>query len=242
MAAIGDSITQAANTDRRKIGSSNPEHSWSTGSDREDRIVSHYERLLAGNRRMRNNNFNAAVSGARIDDAPAQAETAVAWRAQYVTFEMGGNDLCTSDRSTMTAVATYESHFRRTLNTLVSGLPSVRVYALSVPDVYRLWELFKDDARARLIWNGFNVCQSMLDRSNTEADRQFVRQRNIDFNRVLERVCDEFEQCRFDEFAVFEHRFSRSDVSSVDFFHPSLQGQATLAQTSWAAGYWPTVS
>jgi lysophospholipase L1-like esterase len=241
MAAIGDSITQAANTDGSNIGATNPEHSWSTGYDSGDVVFSHYERILAKNRSIRDRGFNDSVSGARMDDAPAQAARAVSQGAQYVTIEMGGNDVCTSDWSNMTPVATYEAYFRQTLSTLVSGLPTAKIYVLSVPDVYQLWSLFHNDWYPSWVWNTFDVCQSMLDTANTEADRQFVRQRNIDFNAVLQRVCAEYTQCRFDNNAMFNYRFARSDVSGVDYFHPSLNGQKNIAQQSWVNGYWPTV-
>jgi lysophospholipase L1-like esterase len=241
MAALGDSITQAANASGNDIGASHPEHSWSTGYDSGDGIVSHYERILAKNRKINGRNFNDSVSGARMDDAPGQAQNAVGQGAQYVTIEMGGNDVCTSDWSNMTAVATYEAYFRQTMSILTSGLPSVKIYVLSVPDVYQLWALFHNDWYPSWVWNTFDVCQSMLDTANTETDRQFVRQRNIAFNEVLRRVCSEYSQCRYDNDATFNYQFARSDVSSVDYFHPSLAGQRNIAQKSWEVGYWPTV-
>jgi lysophospholipase L1-like esterase len=241
MAAIGDSITQAANLDGSNIGASNPEHSWSTGYDGGDIVVSHYERLLAKNRKINGKNYNDSVSGSRMNDAPGQAQQAVAQGVQYVTIEMGGNDVCTSDWTNMTSVSTYETYFRQTMDILTSGLPNVKVYVLSVPDVYQLWSLFDGEWYPEWIWSTFDVCQSMLDNANTEADRQYVRQRNIDFNAVLATVCAQYTQCKFDGNAIFNYQFARSDVSGVDYFHPSMNGQKNIAQGSWQVGYWPTV-
>lgn len=240
MAAIGDSITQAANADGSNIGAEHPEHSWSTGYDSGDIVLSHYERLRRVNKRITGNNFNDAVSGARMDDAPAQADRAVSQAVEYVTIEMGGNDVCTSDVTNMTTVASYEANFRLTMQKLNAGLPAAKIYVLSVPDVYQLWALFHNDWYPSWIWDSFGVCQSMLDDANTEADRQAVRARNIEFNGVLRRVCAEYAQCRYDNDGVFNYQFARSDVSSVDYFHPSLRGQANIATRSWASGYWPT--
>lgn len=175
-----------------------------------------------------------------MDDAPGQAQVAVSQGVHYVTFLMGGNDVCTSDWTNVTPVATYESYFRQAMSILTSGLPTVKIFVLSVPDVYQLWALFHNSWYPSWIWRTFGVCQAMLDEANTEADRQFVRQRNIDFNNALQRVCAEYTQCRFDNFGTFNYRFAVSDVSSVDYFHPSLTGQKNLAAQSWAAGYWPT--
>jgi len=241
IAAIGDSITQAANLDGNNIGSSNPEHSWSTGYDNGDVVVSHYERILAKNRKVKGQNFNRAVSGAKMDDAPGQADNVVATGAQYVTFLMGGNDVCTSSIASLTSLESFEANFRLAMSKLNAGLPNAKIYVLSVPDVYQLWQLFDGEWYPEWIWDTFGVCQSMLNNSNTETDRQTVRARNIAFNEVLARVCAEYTQCKWDNNAVFNYQFARSDVSGVDYFHPSLNGQKNLAQRSWAAGYWPTV-
>ena len=68
--------------------------------------------------------------------------------------------------------------------------------------------------------------------------RAFVRQRDIDFNGALADVCSRYSQCRFDGNAVFNTTFTVSDVSTRDYFHPSLSGQAKLAAGSWTVGYW----
>jgi hypothetical protein len=38
---------------------------------------------------------------------------------------------------------------------------------------------------------------------------------------------------------LYNVSFSSSDVSNVDYFHPSVAGQAELASVAWAAGFWP---
>ncbi len=239
MAAIGDSITQAVNTDVLHIGPSNPGQSWSTGNDGSDTITSHYERVLQRNANIAGRNFNHSVSGAKMKDAPAQAAAAVQQGAEYVTVLVGGNDLCTSSKGTMTSVAAYESSFRQAMAILAAGLPEARVYVVSVPDVYRLWNLHKYNLIAQFTWSSFMICQSMLAPSNTEADRQFVRARNIDYNAVLRRVCAEYVQCHYDDDRVFNYRFTTAEISTVDYFHPSATGQRNLAEITWRGGYWP---
>lgn len=44
--------------------------------------------------------------------------------------------------------------------------------------------------------------------------------------------------CRYDNGAFFSYQFPASDVSVLDYFHPSLQGQANLANITWGASYW----
>ncbi len=66
----------------------------------------------------------------------------------------------------------------------------------------------------------------------------------IDYNGALAEVCAEFKRCLFDNNAVFNSTFTAADVATVttvgitaDYFHPSLLGQASLAETSWAATF-----
>lgn len=241
MAAMGDSITQAANMDALHIGLSNPRNSWSTGNDWLDSIASHYERILARNAKMAGHNFNHAVSGAKMKDAPAQAAAAVQQGAEYVTILMGANDVCTSSKETMTSVIAFESAFRNAMDKLTSGLPTARIYVISIPDIYHLWRVHSNTLAARLTWDSFKICQSMLASSNTEVDRQFVRERNKEYNGVLRTVCGQYEQCRYDGDAVFNYAFTTAEVSTVDYFHPSPSGQKRLAQIAWERGYWATI-
>lgn len=235
MAALGDSITQAMNSSGRAIGD-NPENSWSTGYDSRDGVSSHYERILALNAKIKSKNYNDAVSGAKMADLPGQADQAVTQSADYVTILMGANDVCTSSKTTMTSVDDFRAQFRAAADKLSTGLPTGSVvYVASIPDIYNLWYVLKDDARARNAWKTFSICQSMLSESNTEEDRQFVRQRNIDFNTVLEQESAAYG-FHWDGQAVFQTQFVKEDVSTLDYFHPSLKGQAKLAEGTWSVG------
>jgi PKD repeat protein len=125
--------------------------------------------------------------------------------------------------------------------TITSQSPGTAVYVVSIPDVYQLWNLFKNDFWARFIWATAGICQSLLANptSTQQADvdrRAAVRQRNIDYNTQLAQVCALHAQCRFDGNAAFNTPFTTGDVSG-DYFHPSVAGQAKLASVSWAAGY-----
>src|SRR5918994_3391994 len=70
MAAIGDSITQAANV--CCWYGDHPANSWSTGGAGWDAVTSHFERLRAVSPDI--TGHNVARSGARMSDAPAQAQ------------------------------------------------------------------------------------------------------------------------------------------------------------------------
>jgi len=223
MASTGDSITRAYNTG--SAYSDNPAGSWSTGT------------AISGK------NFNDAKSGARMVDLNGQMSTVASQQVGYVTVLMGGNDICTSSLSTMTPVADFTAQFSAAMTTITASSPSTLVYVASIPSVTRLWTIFKNNGTARFVWAIFGVCQSMLKNplSTAAADvarRAAVEQRERDFNSALSTVCATYSECRFDGNAVFNFAFGTADISTRDYFHPSLTGQKDIAAVTWSAGPW----
>jgi lysophospholipase L1-like esterase len=240
MASAGDSITRAYNTGFFPY-TDNPSGSWSTGTN--TTVNSHYLRILSRHPSIKGRNYNDAVSGAKMADLAGQMRTAVGQHVGYVTVEMGGNDICTSSEAGMTSVATFQAQFAAAMNTIATGSPNTLVFVASIPDVYQLWSVLHGSFSAQVVWGLFGVCQSMLANptSTAQADvdrRARVRQRDIDFNAVLATVCAQYDRCRFDGNAVFGTAFAASDVTTRDYFHPSIAGQAKLAAVTWSAGFW----
>jgi lysophospholipase L1-like esterase len=238
MAAVGDSITQAASS-AGSLGSDAPQNSWSTGTS--SSVNSHYLRLQAAGAPIAGRASNHSVSGAKMADLNGQMQTVVPAAPDYVTVLMGGNDVCTDTVAQMTDPGVFRDQFAAAMATLTAGSPTTWVYVVSIPDVYQLWSLFNGNFWARLIWASAGICQSLLANptSTQQADvdrRAAVRQRNIAFNAALAEVCAAYARCRFDGNAAFNTAFTTGDVSG-DYFHPSVAGQAKLSAVSWAAGY-----
>ena len=236
MASTGDSITRAFNTGWLPLVDW-PSNSWSTGSS--TTVNSHYRRILAANPAIWGRNHNNAATGADMDELNAQVAQAVSQRVEYVTILMGANDVCAATEAAMTPVTTFRAEFHTALQTLSSGLPDARIYVVSIPDVYRLWQVYKDSLSARLVWSAAGICQSMLANAGStstadQARRVRVQQRNAAYNAELRAVCGLFIHCRFDQNLIFTTDFLRSDVSTRDYFHPSVAGQAKLAALSWS--------
>ena len=171
-------------------------------------------------------------------DLYGQVQGVIGRRAEYVTILMGANDVCASSEGAMTPVATFRAQFEQALASLNASLPSSRVFVSSIPDIHQLFSLYRYDLGANAVWAVAGICQSMLawPFSNLPADvarRARVRQRNIDYNTQLAQVCAAYLQCRFDSNAVFNTPFVRSDVTTRDYFHPSVNGQAKLAAVTW---------
>lgn len=240
MAAIGDSITQAASSGG-SLGTDYPENSWSTGTNAS--VNSHYLRLLALNPAISGRNDNRSVSGAKMGDLNGQMQQVVALQPEYLTVLIGGNDLCTDTVAEMTSVSTFRSQFESAMATLAAGSPNTNIYVSSIPNVYHLWELFHGNWWARFVWSVGNICQSLLANptSTTLADvarRAAVAERNVDLNTQLAEVCAASAHCLWDGNAAYNTVFVSSDAAG-DYFHPSISGQAKLAAVSWGAGYWP---
>ncbi|MCA1554840.1 MAG: GDSL-type esterase/lipase family protein, partial [Chloroflexi bacterium] len=239
MAAAGDSITRAYNTGWFPYVDA-PSNSWSTGTS--SAVNSHYTRLLAKNSAISGKNYNDAKTGGNMSDLSGQVTTIVSQGVEYVTILLGANDARASSESTMTPVSTYHDQFASAMASLSSGLPDARIYVSSVPDVYHLWEIFHNDARARSVWALFNICPALLANPTSTAqvdqDRRLrVRQRVIEFNTQLQQVCVQYIHCRYDNKAGFNLQFTTSDITTRDYFHPSVAGQAKAASTSWAATF-----
>jgi lysophospholipase L1-like esterase len=238
MAAIGDSITRAY--DVCCAYGDHPGQSWSTGSTSYDGISSHYERIRRVNPAITGRGYNDAVSGAKMGAAPTQAAQAVSQGARYVTILLGANDLCTSSPSTMTSTATFRAQFSQAMATLMAQDRDPYVLVSSIPNLYQLWQVLHSNSLARWAWANFHICQSMLGATRTEAERQQVVDRERAFNQILADVCARYARCRWDGGAVYSYQFTASQVSALDFFHPSLSGQAALARVTWAASWWPS--
>jgi lysophospholipase L1-like esterase len=239
IAAIGDSISQAY--DVCCSYGDHPANSWTTGYSSTDGVSSHYERILAANSAISGHYFDDAVSGAKAADTATQASSAVSQAAQYVTILIGANDVCTSTIAGMTPTATFQSQFQSTMSTLESGLPAgAHIFVSSIPNVYQLWQVLHTNSSAEFVWSAAQICQSMLNRNNTETQRQQVLSQEEADNTVLQQVCQQYANCLWDNLATFNTAFTASEVSTLDYFHPNLSGQAALASESWAASYWPT--
>jgi lysophospholipase L1-like esterase len=234
ISAVGDSITTATDVGWCCVDphGANPQYSWSTGTD--PAVLSHYQRLLMSRGRPPSAALNAAVPGADSFDLAAQLGQAAAFGADYVTVLIGGNDICWNP----TPLDTFRGNVQVAFAQYFAAAPDARVFVSSIPNIYRLWSTLRTNPLAQLTWNAFNICPEMLSLSATEEQRLQLLELEKSFNDVLASTCAQYAGCRWDAYATFNHPFQTSDVSTVDYFHPSIKGQNTLANITWAASYW----
>ncbi|MDX3116520.1 SGNH/GDSL hydrolase family protein [Streptomyces scabiei] len=232
VAAVGDSITRGF--DACTVLADCPEVSWATGASAEVRSLA--VRLL-GPARAATHSWNHAATGARMADVPAQMARAALEKPQLVTVMAGANDACRASTAAMTPVADFRAQFEDALRTLRRALPKTQVYVSSVPNLKRLWSQGRTNALGKQIWK-LGICPSMLgdaDALDSAATlrRDTVQKRVEAYNSVLKEVCAKDVRCRFDGGAVYEFRFDTAQLSHWDWFHPSKDGQARLAELAY---------
>ncbi|MFI8252825.1 SGNH/GDSL hydrolase family protein [Streptomyces filamentosus] len=232
VAAVGDSVTRAF--DACALLADCPEASWATGTDP---AVNSLALRLLGPGKLAGNSWNLAQSGARMAALPAQMARAAAERPGLVTVMIGANDACRPTPAGMTPVADFRRSFETALARLRKDAPKARVYVASVPDLRRLWDTGRAEPPARRVWE-LGVCGAMLADPEdlgaaAEERRASVAGRVAAYNRVLGEVCARDALCRYDGGAVFGFRFDASLLSAWDWFHPSREGQARLAELAY---------
>ncbi len=214
-------------------------------------VKSHNQRITANWGSSGRTNYMDAVSGADMFDFPTQTSQAVGQSAYYVTVFMGHNDVCQNTFAEIPSDEVFEAQFRQGMNNLKNGLPNgSTIYVLAIVDIKKLYEVAKDKKAlgivdCEVLWAtsllGWFPCGTMLNPLNTEADRLYTQSRNIAFNNILEQVTAEFNANDSHHYYYytnmpFVYQFTEGDVSSLDCFHPSGQGQKTLSDQSWDVG------
>ena len=252
--AIGDSYSQAYNVSP-DFPRDHPQFSWVIGTANNDGVFSLEERFaaLGGSPKI----VDAATSGRKMSDAPRQAAAVVAaakklspGQTAYVTFELGTNDLCDDPK---TDPASFESNLRSAISILRAGLPpGSRILMMSVPDFNHLRNITQSDPKAKAFLalpRNSTACAPYLGDNSpstlAEADT-YLRQ----YDASLARVCEEIAAadaasgklyCMDDESRLEMGDFTIADLSTVDYLHPSLTGQAKMANAAWTADVWSAV-
>jgi lysophospholipase L1-like esterase len=229
MVALGDSITAAYGSCLAPTAC--PRNSWATGDGTQ--VISHYRRIVAINPAMKGHGTNLAKPGASSADLPGQAAAAVAVPVGYVTVLVGANDACKGE---MTPAGTFRARVGEALATIVNGMPDAQVLVVSIPDVYRVWEIGHTNRVALATWRS-GACPNLL--SNPEsfepadvARRQTFANQIAAYNAELGGACaDAGPRCRYVDVSGFA--FELTMLSAIDFFHPNASGQQALADATY---------
>jgi lysophospholipase L1-like esterase len=228
--SLGDSITRAFQTCFFPFTDC-PQNSWATGTS--STVKSVFFRIREHNASA--TATNRAVSGARVASLNNEAKAAVFDKAEFVTILIGANDACANPP---TSQASFTSAFQESINTLKSGLPNARIYVASIPNLFHLWELFHNNRIATFSWEFTKECPGIMTEPTSEgaaakARRAATLAAEEGYDATLKTICAATANCQYDNGAVFAAKFVESEVSTNDFFHPSISGQTSLAAGAW---------
>jgi lysophospholipase L1-like esterase len=198
-----------------------PANSWVTGTNPAVRSI--YLRLRELNPAIAGHAYNYAEPGSGIISLPAQAAH-MPRGTGLVTIDVGVNDACES-RSTP---AVFRAQFERTLRVVEARAPRARIVVVSIYNVLAMWDAVKTLPAARF---ARDLCVSATDGGRRELARTI---RNL--NGQLAFVCAHHPNCRYDGGTVYRLSWRGRDISTVDYFHPSLSGQRKIAAALWATG------
>ncbi len=238
IAALGDSLSTGYGSCLVPV--SCERNSWSTGTSAQ--VDSHYRRLLAVGADIRDQTYNFAQPRARAADLAGQAARAVDAEPQYITLQIGANDACRASVADMTPVATFRAQVDDALRTIKRELPRTRVLVVSIPDVYRVWQLGHGRELVTEVWAG-RVCPVLLadPTSMTKAakDRRAAFRARVNaYNKELVAACKAYgKHCRSDGGAVHRVRFSLDMLTAFDFFHPNAEGLNAMAKATWPKSF-----
>jgi lysophospholipase L1-like esterase len=256
LGAIGDSYSQAFSVAPAYLYD-HTQFSWVIGTDKNDGVLSLLERFRA--LKVSPTVVDAATSGKKMDDAARQANLVVAaakklpaGQTAYVTIELGTNDLCASPDA-RTDPAAFDTQLQAAISILRTGLPAgSRILMLSVPDFAHFRAITQaSPAAVALLSRPSNVnrCVPYLGTSSpsmlVEADRVLAQ-----YNASLKGACDDIDShegtagqlyCTYNAALLSESDFVLKDLSTVDYFHPSLTGQAKMAESAWKADVWASM-
>jgi lysophospholipase L1-like esterase len=241
-----------------------PKNSWATGTN--PQVDSVRERLDAMSPQPLTA-YNDAVSGARAVNLLSQAQVAASQDPDFVLIEIGANDACaatptpiaTFREQVRSALQVLVSGNKQVYIQLMSipDINQLRTIFTEPPDQNALtrWQLF--NVCQGLLANPLSTAPA------DEARRQVFREQVMAYNEALAEVCAEFKRCIWDNEAVFNSGFTTADVATVvntggldippfnlvpvfgpgnanstaDYFHPSVSGQAKLAEAAWSTTF-----
>ncbi|XP_068088852.1 phospholipase B1, membrane-associated-like isoform X2 [Hyperolius riggenbachi] len=267
VAALGDSLTAAFGARATSILNVATEWrgvSWSGGGDETLNTVTTLPNILkkfspnlkgfSTGTGTANQMFNVAVSGAKAEDIPSQAQNLVQkmkestlinfnedWK--LVTLFIGGNDLCSyCQNKDRYSPENHMKHLDDALDILYRELPRVFVNLVEIMEVEGLRKVSSDSIGCSLLRPG--LCSCIINPRDGSPELMEMRKFNKDLQDHLAGLAEKY--LRREDFVAVAQPFFRNtvvpvdgtgkaDVSyfSKDCFHFHEQGQAEMAIALW---------
>lgn len=231
-----------------------PQHSWATGDDDTDIVQSHLERLRSIRPSL--NGVNLAVAGSRTQDLLGQVDHLLTLESQsdrltdYLMVFLGSNDLWGEKLDEMIPPNKFEDNVYTALKRLLDQNPHRLLLLVGLPHIDKIFK----SSESMVAYKAFGSkisCKEMreniygkaiiFDSSNAEYDnaRVFIEMYRNALRQSAKRLQDEFPAAHIRAIQDYDMPSLAYKSLSTDCFHPSLWGQALLAEMTWRAGFWP---
>ena len=256
LSGIGDSIMQGFDA----VGcgfpycGEQPDYSFAQGT--QPAVNSLYSRYRALGLLAQGEAFVSASGSEMVTDALAQAQAICAMvpRPDRIVLLLGGNDVCgRASLAEMYPLATFRAALQQALDTLgapACGLPAgSRVHVLSMPrvDYLRAAGLAQNDVWCPLVWDAAGICsivtqetqQSVLDQIGAAIDAynagialEVAAADSAHGGLAGVHFTTDWVGTAANT-SIGTYHFAAADVSDIDCFHPSAEGQRRLACIAW---------
>jgi lysophospholipase L1-like esterase len=228
MGALGDSISTGFNSyhwlsDRGR--------SWSTGKKEHSDFESHkmkIEKLIERPVKA----YNEAIPGSKSKSLIKQVKRLLrkAPHPDYVTILMGANDICSWKNNYQEPLENYKKNVLFAVDRITKANPKVKIILVPIPNMFRLYELFKDKKKCQRVWNFFPLCDSLFSQKVSESDRELIKDKVKDTNQKLKEISELFPINAFYYDFLADLDFDEEHISTLDCFHPSAFGQKMISE------------
>jgi len=229
MGALGDSLTAGLNAD---APFDQRDKSWSDGSAIESHAV-RLEKKFG----VPVSTKNVSVSGSRIEHLAKQTEKLLSdnYKPDYVTLLIGANDICDGNLKTDELSNLGSLALRQSLDALIAANSNVKILIGAVPNINYLYSLLYQDQECQENWRSLNICERLLLSTKFEREKGVVRWAAYnEMQRIVSALYTKNVKFVAD---IRGEIFELKDISRVDCFHPSTEGQRKIAEVTWQEGW-----
>ncbi len=232
LGALGDSISRAYNINQLNV--ENPLFNFSTGDSLANSVINRLRMKMQQNGwRVNSATYNYAVTAETVlgvDSSFAQQAAVLASAQPYmVTVEIGVNDLCQGFLTNAAAQTQFRDRIVTSLRALtLSTKPPAVISLASLPRVFSLTQIpaLANNQICQFAWTlmcpNLQIGQAAFEAQWGAANQSLAQAAAALGPSVI-----------YDGGAVGATAFTVNDISAVDCFHPSVNGQGKLAQAVW---------
>jgi lysophospholipase L1-like esterase len=249
--STGDSMTRGFNANTPL---DNPHLSWVNGYHGfwEDLfglpdVESHNQRIDANFGDSDRSNQTAAENGATMGNLAAQASGTAGKNVTYATVLLGSNDVCKDSIADLPTDEQFRTRFEGGMDTLLANLAAgATVQVVAIPNIVEVYNQGRVKQSLGLVdcpevWATSGSCGSVLSPDATDSDRAFALSRIMAYNQMLREITENKAAQHQDKFisftdVSFTYPFTQSELSNLDCFHSSWEGQKALSRETWNSG------